>query len=213
MSEHDEKLFTNGAGYAPLLANLEGYWEKSLDELPDHLRRLVNRAFRAHPWDGLNVANRRNIAAQLDYQHDPNHEPATYFELVVFTEELKGWIDRMRRESKDAAVVVLRDVADRLEKILDADRERVGAEIQALREVAQTEPSVAMPNRSAQTKEKRTLLTIIASLCKHAGIDCEQRGAAQRLRQLTEKLGAPLDDGTIARVLEQLPDALAARMK
>lgn len=126
-------LFENDDGYAPVVANLEGHWEKSFEELPEQLKPLVKRAFFAIPWDHLDVVNRRNIAAQHDYQNDPNHEPATYFELVAFSEELKDWIEKVRTESKDAAVVALRDVADRIEKILDADRARVGEEIKKLR--------------------------------------------------------------------------------
>ncbi len=127
------EIFKNASGYAPLIPNLEGYWEKSLDELPHELSVVVEKRFIAFPWDGLDVLNRKNIAAQYDYQHDPNHEPSTYFELICFAEELNGWIEKARSESKDAAALVLRDVADRLEKILDADRERVGIEIQELR--------------------------------------------------------------------------------
>jgi len=127
------EIFKNASGYAPLIPNLEGYWEKPLDELPHELRVIVEKRFFVFPWDGLDVSNRKNIAAQYDYQHDPNHEPCTYFELICFAEELNGWIEKARKESKDAAALVLRDVADRLEKILDADRERVGAEIKELR--------------------------------------------------------------------------------
>ena len=81
------EIFKNASGYAPLLVNLAGYWEKSFAELPDELKHIVENAFSTFPWDTLNTAGRKNIAAQLDYQHDPRHEPAVYFALVGFANE------------------------------------------------------------------------------------------------------------------------------
>lgn len=126
------EIFKNSSGYAPLLVNLEGYWDKPLAQLPNELRPLVEDAFFCFPWDSLNVENRKRGAAQKDYGNDSSREPVLYFELFNFAGELKGWIEKARRESKDAAVVVLRDVADRIDKILQTDRERVGAKIKTL---------------------------------------------------------------------------------
>lgn len=64
-----------------------------------------------------------------------------------------------------------------------------------------------------ETRQRRTLLTIIAALCKHAGIDPQVRGAAQRIKQMTETLGTPIDDETIKKALDGIPDALETRMK
>ena len=152
--------FENGDGYAPLRVNLEGCWEKSFEQLPDTLKSLVKRAYFAFPWNSLDAANRQSIAAQHDYQHDPNHEPATYFELVCFCEDLKVWIEKARQDSNDAKVVVLRDVADRIEQILDADRERVGGEIQGLRAARTTQET------SGKVRDT-TYLNIIGAL-----LDC-----------------------------------------
>lgn len=132
-------LFQNDCGYLPVVPNLEGHWDKAFNDLPDDLKGLTKRVFFACPWDTLDPANRRSIAAQHDYQNDPNHEPATYFALVDFAEDLKDWIKQVRTESKDAAVVVLRDVADRVEKILDIDRDRVGEEIKRLRAIQKSD--------------------------------------------------------------------------
>jgi hypothetical protein len=60
-------------------------------------------------------------------------------------------------------------------------------------------------------RERRTLLVIIAAVCKRAGIDYSVRGAARRIRELTEEIGAPVDDGTILRQLEDISDALESR--
>jgi hypothetical protein len=71
----------------------------------------------------------------------------------------------------------------------------------------------AKVDRPLHIRQRRTLLTIIASLCAHAGIDYKARGAAQRIKSATELVGAPIDDGTIDKVLKEIPDALETRMK
>ncbi|MEK8090295.1 hypothetical protein [Thermithiobacillus plumbiphilus] len=68
-------------------------------------------------------------------------------------------------------------------------------------------------SKSAETKGRRTLLTIIAAVFQHSKIDYNARGAAQRIKEMTEALGAPIDDGTIAKVLREIDDALESRMK
>lgn len=71
----------------------------------------------------------------------------------------------------------------------------------------------AKVDRPLHTRQRRTLLTIIAALCAHAGIDYKARGAAQRIRSAAELVGAPIDDDTIDKVLKEIPDALETRMK
>ena len=63
------------------------------------------------------------------------------------------------------------------------------------------------------TRERRTLLVIIAALCSHSNIKHQDRGAATRPRELTEKIGARVSDDTTLRVLNQIPEALESRMK
>ncbi len=63
------------------------------------------------------------------------------------------------------------------------------------------------------TRTRRTYLTIIASLCKRCSINLQDRGASQRIKEATETLGYPVDDGTIQSMLKEIPEALEARMK
>ena len=62
-------------------------------------------------------------------------------------------------------------------------------------------------------RQRRTLLTIIAALCNAASINYTERGASQRIKSETELVGAPIDDGTIIKLLNEIPDALETRMK
>jgi len=63
------------------------------------------------------------------------------------------------------------------------------------------------------TKERYTMLVIIAALCKETNIDYSQRGVAGAIQHLTETLGAPITDDTIRSVLKQINDAVEIRSK
>jgi len=62
-----------------------------------------------------------------------------------------------------------------------------------------------------ETRTRRTYLIIMASLCKKCGINYEERGASQRIKEATEVFGAPVDDGTIQKILKEIPDARESR--
>lgn len=204
-------IFKNADGYAPLLVNLEGYWDKPLAELPRELRAIVEEHYDVISWENLGVANRRNLAAQLDYQHDPKHEPSTYFGLICFADELTGWIEKARLESKDAAVVVLRDVADKIKEILECDRVRVGSDIQKLR-VRQAGSNEA--EKPLSTTERNSLLTIIAVLCKEAKLDYTKSAKTAGLIQSTAaRMNVSIGETTIENHLKKIPDALGTRTK
>jgi len=63
------------------------------------------------------------------------------------------------------------------------------------------------------SKERNSLLVLIAALCKDAGIDYNQRGIATSLEKMTEILGAPVTDDTIRNILKQIDDAVSLRSK
>lgn len=39
--------------------------------MPDEVRQRIKQDFSPMPWDDINPDQRRSIALQLDYQHDP----------------------------------------------------------------------------------------------------------------------------------------------
>lgn len=71
----------------------------------------------------------------------------------------------------------------------------------------------AKVDRPLSTRQRRTLLTIIAALCEHSSIDTMGRGAAGQIAKLTEAIDANVTDETIAKALAEIPDALETRMK
>jgi hypothetical protein len=68
-------------------------------------------------------------------------------------------------------------------------------------------------NKLISTTERNTLLTIIAALCDHSAIKHQERGAAAKIKNLTEKIGAAVSDDTVRRILAKIPDALESRKK
>jgi hypothetical protein len=67
--------------------------------------------------------------------------------------------------------------------------------------------------RPLSTRSRRTLLTIIAALCNEAGIKYKNRGAAKRISEFTEEIGAAVTDETIRKIIEDIEDAIETRTK
>ena len=65
---------------------LEDWFERPLTDLPDTLRQRVSQEFFPMPWGQLSADQRRSVALQLDYQHDPATE-----------QERKFWWDFFQR--------------------------------------------------------------------------------------------------------------------
>lgn len=100
--------------------------------------------------------------------------------------------------------------------LLEAENIKLKEQLQAINntdEHTSKKLTGAQENRSAITRAQRTLLTIIAALCSAVKLDYSARGASQRIKELTETNGTPVDDGTIAAILKKIPDALETRTK
>ena len=63
------------------------------------------------------------------------------------------------------------------------------------------------------TRGRRTLLTIIAALCKKAEVDYQHHGAAKRISIFTEEIGATVTDETIRKIIKDIDDAVETRTK
>lgn len=64
-----------------------------------------------------------------------------------------------------------------------------------------------------KSKERNTLLVMIAALCRNADIDYKKKGITAAFEMITDKNGTPLSDDTIRKVLKQLDDAVSTRSK
>jgi hypothetical protein len=59
------------SSFDSLALALEDWFDTPLADLPDALRKRVVQEFFPMPWDNLSADQRRSVALQLDYQHDP----------------------------------------------------------------------------------------------------------------------------------------------
>jgi hypothetical protein len=82
-------------------------------------------------------------------------------------------------------------------------------ELVAARIAATAKPLASAGNLG--TREKRTLLILIAALCQDIGIDWTEGGAAKQVEGCTEFLGVKVTDDTIKKYLDQIQDALDSR--
>jgi hypothetical protein len=117
-------------------------------------------------------------------------------------------------QQKAAAKYGMLDESEELEEVREVLKAKV-QEIHRLEEKLAEHRSAqpAKVDRPLHTRQRRTLLTVIAALCSQTGIEHDGRGAAQRIKRATELIGAPIDDGTIDSILKEIPDALETRMK
>ena len=182
------QLFKNSDGYIPLNLNLEAYYESVFDALPDELKKRVAMAMPRH-WDDIDVANRRSFARQHDYQHDPMHEPATYFSLYSFSVELKDWIAEAKNKSKDSVVLSLLAVSEKVEAILEIDRKRVGEDMQNLRQVALEKVTIeANEVKPLSTRTENNYLRLLYAFATSVkGFDATNPNGSAKL--IIEELG------------------------
>jgi len=69
-------------------------------------------------------------------------------------------------------------------------------------------------DRPLETRERNTLLTIIAALCKDAKIDITKPSkAGEYIHSITNHMGATVAKRTIEEHLKKIPNALEGRMK
>lgn len=73
--------------------------------------------------------------------------------------------------------------------------------------------STDLLEKSLGTKERSSLLVIIAALCNYSDIDYTKRGVPGQIARLTDEIGSPITDDTVRTVLAQIPEALHSRAR
>lgn len=88
-------------------------------------------------------------------------------------------------------------------------------EIHRLRQAmaARHDDRPAKGDRPVSTRQRRTLLTIIAALCDYSAIKPNERGAAGQIAGMTDEIKASVSAETIVGLLREIPDALETRIK
>lgn len=68
-------------------------------------------------------------------------------------------------------------------------------------------------DKELSSKERNTLLVLIAVMCDQANFDYTKRGIASAIEAATEQMGVRVSDDTIRKILKQIPLALESRKK
>jgi hypothetical protein len=129
--------------------------------------------------------------------------------------------DAARADGVDFRVVLAEIDNERMEKEIDTNTslylswknkvDTIDRLTKMLREASAKGKEHTGPALTA--RNRKTFLTIIAALCGKAGLQLGGRGAAQRIKEATEEIGAPVSDDTIHSILKEIPDAIEDRMK
>lgn len=87
------------SSFISLEAVLEGRFEQPLDELPEDLRRRVERGFRPVSWDNQTPEDRRKRAYHWDCLHDPTiqEEQKRLWRLAMREDELKEEFEKWNK--------------------------------------------------------------------------------------------------------------------
>jgi len=138
----------------------------------------------------------------------PNDKPAFLFDEIERNSHSSIGADAYRTLQADRNALKTR-VDNGIEKFkaLRQEKETIEAERDALNLI------INKKEKPLSTKERHTLLVMIASLCKAVDIDYTQRGVATAIQLLTENIGAPITDDTIRNVLKQINEAMDVRSK
>jgi hypothetical protein len=143
-----------------------------------------------------------SFLAVTDQLSDGPHTPETWIQFAL--ERGLPIPEPLARFFPDGCDVFQR--CEDLERELSNSRAEIAALQKAQQDAAAEEKPIA-------TRERHTLLTIIAALCDYSAINHQERGAALSIMQMTDEIRAHVDEGTILAVLKKIPDALATRKK
>ena len=145
-----EKASVNSATSADfdsLTLALEDFFDTRLEDLPDALRQRVRKEFFPMPWADLSGARRREVARQIDYQHDPSTE-----------DERQHWWDffgRMREVERQiadweaAATPTASDLALREARLIELRRQLAQIKTHKRQERGDYQPSRPMDKSTA----------------------------------------------------------------
>lgn len=157
-------------------------------------------------WDLLAVTWDRLASLKVDAPHECRYLPSQLIEIAGLVNVPTDQLPAMPPASEIPALACTHP--DGLIAIEHPESYRRYREI-----IDEPRPVERPQTKSAQKRVQNTLLTIIGALCHSAGIEATGRGAAARIKELTEIVGAPIDDDTIRNILKQVPEAIEARSK
>lgn len=103
---------------------LENWFEKPLGDLPKNLRVRVEKEFFPMEWGKLSADQRRSVALQMDFQHDPaTAQDQTYWR--DFSERLDA-LKRKKAEWETVATPTVTELTDRESRLAELNQKIAG---------------------------------------------------------------------------------------
>lgn len=100
---------------------MEEWFDRPLCDLPEALRQRVQQEFFPMPWDQLSADQRRSVALQLDYQHDPATEQDQKFWWDFF--ERVGGLKKQVAEWEAVATPTAAELATKEGRLAELQQE------------------------------------------------------------------------------------------
>lgn len=172
-----------------------------------------------------------NIPHGRDGKTVPSGEHVRPDRLTVRHTDLREWMAKYYPDQKPAFLfdeiernthaAINADAYMALQADRDALKARIGRAEEWAKEIMAEKKTLlgeldslrGMVNKGLTTTERNTLLTIIAALCNDDAINYQERGAARRIAELTEAIGAPVSEDAVKRHLDKISEALESRKK
>ena len=137
----------------------------------------------------------------------PDSKPAFLFDEIERNTHSAITVDAYRalKASTEAKQARIADLEEKL-RMLNSQMMTIESERDALRGQVSSFAPIA-------TRERRTMLVVIAALCNEAKLSPYERGCSKKIADATQKLGASVSDDTINNILHDITDALESHMK
>lgn len=116
------------ADFDSLTWALDAWFDSPLSGLPETLRQRVQQEFFPMPWDQLSADQRRSVALQLDYQHDPATEQDQKFWWDFF--ERVGGLKKQVAEWEAVATPTAAELATKEGRLAELKQEMARMEAQ-----------------------------------------------------------------------------------
>lgn len=116
------------SAFDALTLALEDWFDSRLCDLPDVLRQRVEKDFFPMPWDRLSADQRRSVALQLDYQHDPAtaQDQEFWWDFFQRMHDLKNQVAEWKAVATPTAV----DLAAKEARLAELKQELARMEVQ-----------------------------------------------------------------------------------
>lgn len=151
--------------YSSLVAALDEWFDSPLCDLPKELHKRIKTDFSPMPWDDLTAEQRRDVAQQWDYQHDPSteQERQDQWNFQIRKDHLKNKIRKWELTPCPTAL----DLAKQEERLTELNNELATMEKED--RLVNTDEFIASINKEEQktqdrpTEERDKTLQIAAS--------------------------------------------------